>query len=88
MLCMSNTSTETACLKLIFTKFACSMKKVPVRHTGAYCHKKALVTTKMLGITFMGQCSLISKVILSTVCMAGNSLESRHLAEKQVSVLA
>jgi len=24
---MSNTSTETACLKFIFAKFACSMKK-------------------------------------------------------------
>ena len=29
LLCLSNTSTRTTCLKLIFT-FACSMKKVPV----------------------------------------------------------
>ena len=40
---MSNTSTETASLKLIFTKLACSMKKVQVRRTCAYRYKKALV---------------------------------------------
>jgi len=38
----SNTNTETACLKLIFTKFACSIKKVSVCHTGMYRHKKAV----------------------------------------------
>jgi len=29
---MFNTGTEAACLKVIFIKFACSVKKVPVRH--------------------------------------------------------
>ena len=37
---MSNSSTEATCLKLIFAKFAGSVKKVPVRYTGAYHHKK------------------------------------------------
>jgi len=37
----SNTGTETACLKLIFAKFACSITKVPVHHAGAYCYKKS-----------------------------------------------
>ena len=36
---MSYTSSETACLKLIFTKLACSMKKAPIRRTGTYSHK-------------------------------------------------
>jgi len=43
--CMSNISTMTACLKLIFTKFACSMKKELVRRASAYRHRKALLTT-------------------------------------------
>ena len=37
---MTYTSTETACLKLIFTKFVCSMKEVLVYCTGAYFPKK------------------------------------------------
>jgi len=37
---MTNTSTEIACLKLIFTKFVCSMKEVLVYCTGAYLPKK------------------------------------------------
>ena len=43
-ICMSNTSTETACLKLIFTKFARSMKKMPVRRTGTHCQKNSTDT--------------------------------------------
>jgi len=37
---ISNISIEVTYLKLIFTKFACCVKKVLVRHTGAYRHKK------------------------------------------------
>lgn len=39
---MSNTSSVTACVKLIFTKFARSVKNAPVRRTGTYRHEKAL----------------------------------------------
>jgi len=35
-----DTRTETACLKLIFTKFASSMRKEVARHIHAYRHKK------------------------------------------------
>jgi len=31
---------EAACLNLIYTKSACSVRKVPACHTGAYHHKK------------------------------------------------
>jgi len=40
--CMSNTSSEVTRLKVIFTKFAYSMKNVFVHHTRAYHHNKAL----------------------------------------------
>ena len=39
-LLISVSSTEVTCLKLIFTKFAWSMKNVPVSHTDTYHHKK------------------------------------------------
>jgi len=39
--CLSNTSTETAFVKLIFTEFACRMKKVLVHYTGTYRRKKS-----------------------------------------------
>jgi len=56
---MSNTSPETACLRLISTKFARSMKKVLVRRTSAYHRKTAICTTNPhdsnQNVTLMGK---------------------------------
>ena len=41
LLCMFDTSTESAFLTLIFIKFACSVKKLSVSHTSAYHRKKS-----------------------------------------------
>jgi len=46
---MSDTSNETVCLKLIFTKFACSTIKVPVRHSSVYFHKKSVTIITLPG---------------------------------------
>jgi len=42
---MSHTSTETASLKLIFTKFACSVKKTSVRRAGAHRRKTPVMSS-------------------------------------------
>ena len=43
---MSNPSTEAACSKLIFTKFAYNIERETVSGIGVYRHKKALCKTK------------------------------------------
>jgi len=49
-ICMSNTSNEAACLKLIVKKFSSGVKKVSVCHTSMYHHKKALLMINWLGV--------------------------------------
>jgi len=71
-----NTSTEVACLKVIFTKFACIVTKATVRCTGThrhtYCHESASGGTVEDSSHICVGCGVTDRVISSAVILVNN----------------